>query len=133
MNLVSQKEIDKLPAAELKAMVKSGILQVMNTTSKKIADQKYTDLPQYKKHQQWKGIKISVSEASRVFRIPNPTISRWASRGLISILLRTDRELYLDKADVAYCSEIYRERKGSGKWIFNDDRTPYTPLTRQAT
>jgi hypothetical protein len=125
------KDLNKLPAAELKDLAKRGILTVM--TQRSLSDLKYTDLPQYKKHSKWKGIKITMREASRLFDIPHQTISRWVSKNYITVLEHKPREVYLDKADVAYCAEILHERSGSGKWLFNSDRTPYVPLTRQAS
>jgi hypothetical protein len=95
-----------------------------------IKDLPYTEYPQYKKHAKWKGVPITLSGASRTFGVPHPTISRWVSRNLITVLRRTKRELYLDKADAAYCAEIRREKSGPGKWLFNDDRTPFVTQTR---
>jgi hypothetical protein len=64
--------------------------------------------------------------AARHYGIPNQTISRWASRGIIRIVSRTAREIYLDNADMAYCAEIYFTRRASqGRWLFNKDGTPY--------
>ena len=127
MNMLSKSELERMHGSQLKDLAKRGILRVMSTTP--IKDLKYTDLPQYKKHAKWKGTPITASEAARVFRVHQVTISRWAEKNLITILERTDREIYLDKADVAYCLEIYRERRGAGKWLFNPDRTPFIPLT----
>jgi hypothetical protein len=124
---LSPKELSRVSNDKLADLAKRGIVQVMVTPTVDIAHIKKTDLPQYKKHAHLKGKKISVSEASREYNIPKPTISRWAKRGLIKILERTDREVYLDMADVAYCSEIYKEKKGQGTWMFNDDGTPYVP------
>lgn len=124
---LSPKELSHVSPQELADMAQRGIIKVMVTPTVDIAHVKKTDLPQYKKHAHLKGVKISVREASREFDIPAPTLSRWATRGIIKILERTEREVYLDKADVAYSAEIYKERSGSGKWIFNDDGTPYIP------
>ena len=90
----------------------------------------YTEYPEYKKHAKLKGSKITVRKASRQYGVPSPTISRWTARGLITVLERTAREIYLDQADVAYCAEIHRRNGGAGKWLFNEDRTPYIPAAR---
>ncbi len=128
MTILTKSQIDELHPARLKDLAKRGIVRVVTTTS--IKSLKYTELPEYRKHANFKGVRITASEAARVFGIHQVTISRWGARGLLTILERTDREIYFDKADVAYCAEIYRQKKGSGRWLFNPDRTPYTTMTR---
>jgi hypothetical protein len=130
---LTQAELDELKPAQLKDRAKRGIVRVMSTMTKPLARICYTDLPQYKKHARLKGSKISQREASRLYKIPVNTISQWTARGLINVLERTDREMYIDQADVAYCAEIRAERRGSGYWLFNRDRTPYVPTTRTKT
>lgn len=132
MTTLTKSEIDKLHPARLKDLAKRGIVRIMTTVSKPIDGIRYTDLPQYKKHAKYKGMRISLREASRLYKIPIKTISRWTLRGLITVLERTDREIYIDRADVAYCAEIRSERRGAGHWLFNEDRTPYIPTTREA-
>lgn len=127
---LTQAEIDNLPPARLKDLAKRGILRVMSTMTKPITNVCYTDLQEYKKHARWKGTKITLRDASRMYHVPVGTISRWTNRGLITVIERTDREVYLDRADIAYCAEIRAERQGAGHTLFNPDRTPYVPTTR---
>lgn len=127
MNTLSKADLERMPGAQIKDLAKRGILRVMSATP--IKNLKYTDLPQYRKHAHWKRIEITASEASRLFDVPQMTVSRWAKDNKITVLRRTNREIYLDKADVAYCVEILRERPGAGKWLFNPDRTPFVPVT----
>jgi hypothetical protein len=82
-------------------------------------------LPEYKRHSSLRGINISIGDASRKYKIPHPTISRWVKRGIIPLLGYRGNRTLIDEADIAYCSEIYHKRGGSGKWIFNLDGTPY--------
>lgn len=82
------------------------------------------DLPEYKKHEKLKGVAIWVSEASRKYNIPNPTIVRWVKAGIIATIGRDRNRKLINEQDVAYCAEIYGTHKGQGKWIFNEDGTP---------
>lgn len=85
-------------------------------------------LPEYKKHKHLKGVSIWLSEAARKYDIPQPTISRWVSSGYIKTLGMNGNRILADEADVAYCVEVYRQRRGQGKWLFNPDGTPYQKL-----
>lgn len=40
---------------------------------------------------------IGIRQAARKYDIPRSTLSRWASRGLVKILLRTKNWLYIDE------------------------------------
>lgn len=102
--------------SELIRMVRRGIVKIM-ITSVAMTDP-------YKSLQ---GIRIHVSEAARKYNIPNPTISRWAKKGYIKIIDRVGNKTYLDEADVARCAEVYQDRGGQGRWLFNPDGTPYNP------
>lgn len=86
-------------------------------------------LPEYKKHKHLKGVPIWISEAWRKYDISTKTLSRWASAGYIKTLGLDGNRVLLDEADVAYCAEVYRQRSGQGKWLFNPDGTPYRPKT----
>ncbi len=129
MTILTQNELERMPAAKLKDMAKRGILRVVNNGP--ALEKHYTEYPEYKKHAKLKGVKITIQEASREYGVPAPTISRWVSRNLITVLQRTAREIYLDRADMAYCAEIHRQNSGAGKWLFNQDRTPYVATTKQ--
>lgn len=123
MNTLSKADLDRMHGAQLKDLAKRDILRVMSTAStSKIP---YTAYPEYKKHAKWKGVPITIREASRQFGIPARTISRWAQKDDITTLRRTKREVYVDKADVAYAAEIRRQKPGAGRWLFRDDRTPH--------
>ena len=87
------------------------------------------NLPEYKKHAHLKGTAIWVSEASRKYDIPQPTIFNWTKAGYIARLGEDGYKVFIDEADVAYCAEIYHQRGGQGRWLFNRDGTPYKPKT----
>lgn len=88
-------------------------------------------LPEYKKYKHLKGVPIWISEAARKYEVSTQTISQWASAGYIKKLGMNGNRVLVDEADMAYCAEIYRQRKGQGKWLFNRDGTPYRPKTGQ--
>lgn len=58
---------------------------------------------------------ISLSAASRKYKIPHPTISRWVKRGLIPVLLRTSKELYIKDSVIREIAEQYKQNPGQGK------------------
>ncbi|MBI3361420.1 MAG: helix-turn-helix domain-containing protein [Chloroflexi bacterium] len=85
-------------------------------------------LPEYKRHARLKGMTIGINEAAKEYGIPQRTISRWVQRGYIRRIGREGLKVLIDKQDVAYCAEIYRQRGGTaGRWLFNPDGTPHTP------
>jgi hypothetical protein len=83
------------------------------------------ELPEYQKHAHLKGQAIWQSEAARKYNISSKTISRWVSAGIIKSLGMDGNKMLIDEADMAYCAEIYHQRSGQGKWLFNKDGTPY--------
>jgi excisionase family DNA binding protein len=89
------------------------------------------DLPEYRDHAHLKGVEIGVNEASRRYGVSNRTIGRWVKQGYIACLRRDGQRVLIDEADVAYCARIHRTRGGQGRWLFNQDGTPYTPKRSQ--
>ncbi len=87
------------------------------------------DLPEWKKHAHLKGIPIWIGEASRKYGIANQTITIWVKRGLIKFLGYDKNRKLIDEADMAYCAEVYSQRKGQGKWLFDNNGLPYKPKT----
>jgi len=83
------------------------------------------DLPEYQKNAHLRGIGIGINEAAKEFQIPYVTIYQWMSSGVIKKLGRQGQKVLLDKADVAYCAEIYRKKGVKGRKLFNPDGTPY--------
>jgi predicted site-specific integrase-resolvase len=83
------------------------------------------DLPEYKKHSKWIGIGIGINEGAKKYNIPYTTLYRWYKRGLIKKIGSEGQKILLDRADVAYCAEIYSDQGAQGKRIFNADGTPY--------
>jgi len=86
------------------------------------------DLPEYQKHAHLKGIGIGIAEASRKYKIPFSTVHRWVKLGYVKQIGVNGQKSLIDEADIAYCNEVYKKRKGSrGKWLFKRDGTPYNP------
>lgn len=67
---------------------------------------------------------ISLSEAERRYGIPNPTISRWVRKGYIPVLLRTNKELYIDETVIAKLAKAYQENPGQGKRTIKQNFNP---------
>ena len=83
------------------------------------------DFPEYKKYKHLKGKLISLRVAAKAYNIPPTTISGWITREVISVISQQGRKKYLPEQDMAYFAEIYHDRGGQGKWLFNSDGTPY--------
>lgn len=58
---------------------------------------------------------ISLSDAKRKYGVSHQTLSRWVKRGYIQILLRTNKELYISKAELGKIAEAYLKNPGQGK------------------
>ncbi len=78
------------------------------------------------KYEHLKGRPIGVAEAGRKYGIPQSTVSKWMHRNYIKKIGQDGQKILLDEADVAYCAEVYRSRKGEGRrWMFDKDGLPY--------
>lgn len=75
------------------------------------------------------GKEITVSDAAKKYNIPRQTILNWKNSNYITVL-ETGYRLILDEADVAYCADIYHDRKESGIGFYgspllDEDGLPY--------
>ena len=114
----------RIASGKLRAAMVSGDLVVSETDL--VDDLPRDQRPEYIKHAHLKGIGIGLREASRKYGVTSPSISRWVKRGLIAVIGKAGaQKLLLDEADVAYCAEIYQSNQGQGRWVFNDNGTPY--------
>lgn len=110
----------KLPSGEI--VVSEQDTQAQKPTAKE-------DLPEFKKHAHLKGTPIWIGEAARKYNLLQQTISKWVKMGIIRRIGEEGYKVLVDEADVAYCAEIYHQRGGQGRWLFNSDGTPYQPKT----
>ena len=95
------------------------------TLPKKIL--KKQDVPEYKDLKGLKGISISISEAARKYKIPNPTVSRWKTKGLLKQVGVEKNRVLVDEQDVAYCAHFYHQNqygKRQGQWLFDSNGVP---------
>ncbi|HCE17667.1 MAG TPA: hypothetical protein DEQ80_07390 [Anaerolinea thermolimosa] len=127
-----------LDEARLRALIEEGKIRAgviageMVVSEDELRDQAVTrkeDLPEYKKHAHLRGTSIWINEAARKYDIPGPTITVWVQRGIIRTLGYDKNRKLIDEADIAYCAEIYHQRKGQGKWLFDENGMPYKPKT----
>jgi len=119
-------DLENLTPTQLKALVKRGILRVMENYP---IPTTIEETPEYQKHAALRGQPIHISQASREYDIPSRTISRWVEKGYIPKLGTDGNKLLLDWSYVAYCAEVYQTRKGQGKWVFDENGLPYIPET----
>ena len=90
------------------------------TLPKKIV--KKQDVPEYKKFQNLHGVAIGISAAARKYGIPQRTVSRWKTRGLLKQTGIEKNRILVDEQDVAYCAYFYNKNergKRQGQWTFD--------------
>jgi predicted site-specific integrase-resolvase len=88
------------------------------------------DLPEYKQFAHLSNETTWISQASRDYDIPHPTIINWTKDGFIEVVGKEGNKKLLNAQDVAYCAFIYKkyqEEGTQGRRIFDDDGTPYEP------
>lgn len=59
---------------------------------------------------------ISISDASRKYKVNQPTISTWVKKGYIPVLSRTGWQTFIDEATLAQIVKLYKKAPGPGKW-----------------
>jgi excisionase family DNA binding protein len=118
--------------ARLRRMIETGTIKAANVGRETVVSEASIreltpkeQLPEYMRHAHLKNTPIWISDAGRKYDIPNPTIVRWVSKGIIKRLGTDKNKVLIDQADMAYCAEIYHNHRGQGKWLFNPDGTPY--------
>ena len=114
-------ENGKIKAATINGVFFVDTLTLPNKIVKK------QDVPEYKKFKELKGVEISISEAARKYNIPNPTVSRWKTKGLLKQIGIKKNRILVDEQDVAYCSFFYHKNKfgkRQGQWIFDLNGVP---------
>ena len=119
----------------LQDLIRVGTLKAARIKGETVVDEKKVDeiatqpkkedLKEYKQFAHLKEKPIWASEAARKYGVSQSTISRWARSGYIARLESDGYRVYLNEQDVAYCVEVYKERSGQGKRVFNEDGTPY--------
>jgi hypothetical protein len=128
-----------MSVSRLRALINDGKIKAAMVMNNLVVDedevrtktiQRKEDLPEYKKHAHLRGAPIWISEAERVYNIPNPTISRWVQMGVIKKLGTRGNKVMIDQADMAYCAEIYHSRQAKqGRRLFKKNGLPYKPKT----
>jgi hypothetical protein len=122
--LLSQGDLSKLPAEELKSLVERGIIQLV---SNQPIPHTIEDSPEYKKFTHLQHKEIYITDAGVKYNISQQTISRWKQKGFIKVLRTEGRRVYVDESYVAYCAYVFNLVNGQGRWAFNRDGTPRTP------
>jgi predicted site-specific integrase-resolvase len=118
-----------IQSGKIKAVEIAGEIAVSENSL--MSNMKKEDLPEYKKFAHLAGQAIWVSEAARKYDVKLSVLHKWVHKNYIKIIGKEKNRILLDEQDVAYCAEIYSERRGQGKWVFNPDGTPYTLKTQE--
>lgn len=122
----------KLSVKETRSMIASGKIQggvlpdgemVVNANSIPV---KKEDLPEYKKYSYLREKPIWLNKASKIYKIPQQTLTRWVQSKFIKRLFDDGYRVFVNEQDVAYCAEIYHQSNSQqGRRLFNSDGTPY--------
>jgi excisionase family DNA binding protein len=127
---VSQARVRRMiEAGTIKAANFSGVTVVSKASIRELTPKE--QLPEYIRNAHLKNSPIWISDAARKYDIPNPTIVRWVSKGIIRRIGTDKNKVLIDQADMAYCAEIYHSNRGQGKWLFNPDGTPHVSRTEK--
>ena len=65
-----------------------------------------------------RGQEITLSAAAKKYNIPRGTIRNWFYNSYIAPIHPDNYPMLFDEADVAYCADIYQERKQTGTGFF---------------
>ncbi|WP_322793752.1 hypothetical protein [Bellilinea sp.] len=126
-------EEDRLRALIEKGKIRAGVIAgEMVVSEDEVRNQaviRKEDLPEYKKHAHLKGVPIWILKAAEKYRVPFSTLRGWVTKGYIKVIGSEGKKVLLNEQDVAYCAEIYHQRKGQGKWLFDENGLPYKPKT----
>lgn len=57
---------------------------------------------------------ITISDASRKYKIPNSTISGWIKNGFIPVVKETGKQKYIDNNVIKCIAEQYKKGQGRG-------------------
>lgn len=88
---------------ELKKL-STGEFVVLGQTKEGIIKEKYPNLI---------GQPITISDASEKYDVPATTIREWHKKGYIKVV-EPGYQMKLNEADIAYCADIYKDKKSSG-------------------
>ena len=125
----------RVSVKETRAMITSGKIQggvlpdgEMVVSEETIPTQnlpKKEDLPEYKKHNKLSGMGIGLNQAAKEYLIPKTTLYNWIQKGYVKSIGRDGQKVLLNRQDVAYCADIYRQSGSQGRRVFNIDGTPF--------
>ena len=124
--------------ARLRRMINTGEIKTASVNGETVVSEASVreltpkeQLPENTRQASLKNTSIWISNAARKYDIPNPTIVRCVSKGIIRRLGTDKNKVLIDQADMAYCAEIYHAHRGQGKRLFNIDGTPYIPRSEK--
>lgn len=111
-------DISTLTQTELKRLQSRGIIEVRikpGYEGKDISTMEITDLQDFKPYKKLLGKGISISEASRRYRLNHSVISRWVRDGHIPNLGMEKNRKLVDEAYIAYYANEYNKIAKSGR------------------
>jgi len=103
--------MNKISLRDLQQMVNDGIISLPKSVLERVnvSNISVSDLPEFAPYRPLLGNPISISEASRNYKIAQPTISGWVARKHIPILgIGANRTKFIDEGMIAYYSAKYK-------------------------
>lgn len=116
LTITEASQIAHQPEMILRQLARVGIIKSIMTTSGEILvnESDMRGLIAQSFHE-LDGKPISIGDASRKYKIPHPTLSRWKGK-YIKILYTEGQRVFLDEGDVARQAQIYASNPGQGRW-----------------
>ena len=72
------------------------------------------------------GQSITISDASKKYNVIRRTIERWINQDYITVINPDNYPVEIDEAEIAYCADVYHQRKGkSGVPLLDENGLPY--------
>lgn len=122
ININAQGIIKLVQSGTIRAITHNGVKLVSQADV--LARLPVPDRPEFNKN--LLGKKIMISDLAAKHGLSHVTVMRWVKRGYIPVLDRgPGRSVWIDEAYGTYCATVYKAAGGQGKWMFNEDGTPY--------
>ena len=116
----------RIPADQLRRLVAAGKIRavqigdqlaVCEDDMKNTLPKRRQDTPEWKALSHLEGHVIWVSEASRKYGVPHPTISGWIKRGWVRVVGKEKNRVLLNERDIAYLAQMYKRFGGRGRQL----------------
>lgn len=126
----------KIPMAVLTRLVQDGKIEAVQladgevaVSDKDLAENKTKEQIIAERFAHLVGQPITISEAVKMYRVPDGTLRVWISRGYIQIVDGDSYPMKIDEVDIAYCAYVYHDRRARGAHfgapLLDEEGRPY--------